>query len=122
MRTLPKTLMTILVGTQLCLLAVPALAGEWSGRTMISQLTVRADKTIVVRHVDGSWRNPDLCSVDTSIYLPPPGADGGAAGYREIYAMLLTAFMAGREVNIFIDGCVMFNAQTFPVVSQAAIY
>lgn len=117
-----KTTATIALGLQLCFLTTTALGGEWTGRTTIRQLTIRDDRTVIVRQHGGSWINPDLCTRDGSILLSPPEVQGGAAGYKEIYATLLSALLTGRQINVFIDGCVSFGSHTFPAISQVAIY
>ncbi len=104
-------------------MSVPrAFAGDWSGRTLLSQLTVRTDKTVIVRKETGAWLNPDVCLRDNVIVLLPPEAVGGAPAYKEVYATLLAAHLTGREVNFFIEGCTAIGSNTFPIFSQVAVY
>ncbi len=117
-----KFLRSISVTAVMFLMSTAGYAGEWSGRLIVSQLTVRADKTVVIRHADGAWRNPDVCSRDNLIVLLPPGIEGGTEAYLEIYATLLAAHLNEREVNVFIDGCAQIGNQTFPVFTELAVY
>ncbi len=99
-------------------------AGAWSGQTLIARITVRVDQTIVVTNPAGTWVNPNSCDNSTRIVLLPPGAQGAALAYKEVYASLLGAHLTSREVNIFLNGCAPLAAggQTFPVIAQVAVY
>lgn len=99
-----------------------ALAGQWSAKTAIGKLTVKDDQTVLVSHESGIWTNPDLCDKDTQIILLPPGAEGGAVAYKEVYASLLGAHLTGREIKAFVDGCTLIGNRTYPSLKRIAVF
>ncbi len=117
-----RKLLAIMVGVLCSLTAMFALAGEWSGRTLINKITVRADQTVIVFNKSGTWKNPDLCDSDKKIVLLPPGAEGGVLAYKEIYASLLSAHLADRKIRAFLDGCASVGNKTFPALAQVSIH
>ncbi len=117
-----RKLLAVMVGILCSLTAMVALAGAWSGRTLIGRITVRVDQTVIVVNESGTWKNPDFCDNDTKIILLPPGAEGAALAYKEVYASLLGAHLTNREINAFLDGCTLIGNKTFPVLTQVAVY
>ena len=117
-----RKLLAIMVGVLCSLTAMFALAGEWSGRALISRINVRADQTVIVFNNSGTWKNPDLCDSDKKIVLLPPGAKGGILAYKEIYASLLSAHLADREIKAFLKGCASVGNKTFPALNRVAVY
>ncbi len=117
-----RKLLAVMVGILCSLTAMVALAGAWSGRTLIGRITVRVDQTVIIFRESGTWKNPDFCDKDTKIILLPPGAEGAALAYKEVYASLLGAHLTKREINAFLNGCTLIGSQTFPILAQVAVY
>ena len=117
-----RKLLAIMVGVLCSLTAMFALAGEWSGRVLISRIIVRADQTVQVVSKSGTWKNPDLCDGDNKIILLPPGTDGEVLAYKEIYASLLSAHLADRKIRAYLDGCASVGNKTFPALAQVSVH
>ena len=111
-----------MVGVLCSLTAMFALAGEWSGKRLINRIIVQADQTVIVFNNAGTWKNPDLCDSDKKIILLPPGAEGGALAYREIYASILSAHLADRKIRAYLDGCASLGNKTFPALTQISVH
>ena len=116
-----RKLLAIMVGVLCSLTAMFALAGQWNGRAVISKMIVRDDQTVLVLNESGAWKNPDLCDSDTRIILLPPGMEGAATAYKEVYASLLGAHLTSRMINAFVDGCTVFGNKTYPVLTRVAV-
>jgi len=117
-----RTMITLVTGALLSLAAMSASAGQWSDRTILSEVILGGDKTVLIQQHSGDWINPDACTRADAIMLLPPETQGGLEGYKEMYATLLAAHLMGREVRIFIEGCTSVGAQTYPVFSQLTVY
>ena len=117
-----RKLLAVLVGVLCSLTAMFALAGEWSGKTLINRITGNADQTVFVFNKSGTWKNPDLCDSDKKIVLLPPGAEGGALAYKEIYASLLSAHIADRKIRAYLDGCASLGNKSFPALAQVSVH
>ena len=117
-----RKLLAVLVGVLCSLTAMFALAGEWSGKTLIKRITVNADQTVIVFNKSGTWKNPDLCDGDNKIILLPPGTEGAISAYKEIYASLLSAHLADRKIKAFLDGCAAVGNKTFPALARVTVY
>lgn len=48
---------------------------------------------------DGANANPDGCAKDIIIL------NGNHAQYKELYSFLLSSFMAGKKINVYVNGC-----------------
>ena len=117
-----KKLLAIMAGVLCSLTAMIALAGEWSEQTLIGKITVRDDQTVIVVRDSGKWNNPDLCDNAGRIVLLPPGAEGAALAYKEVYASLLGAHLTNREISAFLDGCTLIGNKTFPILARVAVH
>ncbi len=105
------------------LIALPlgiASAGGWSGRQVLSQINHKNNRSVIVRGFNGDWRNPDVCDDASRAVLSPTTSTPEA--YTEKYAALLGAQLAGREVNLFLSGCISVSGVTRPVITEIAIY
>ena len=83
-----RKLLAVLVGVLCSLTAMFALAGEWSGRTLINKIIVQADQTVLVFNKSGTWKNPDLCDSDKKIVRSngcPPRRRKGRHRIRTAY-------------------------------------
>ncbi len=48
---------------------------------------------------DGADSNPDECAKNIIIL------NGNHAQYKELYSFLLSSFMAGKKINVYVNGC-----------------
>jgi len=117
-----RKLLAVAMGVLCTLTATIALAGVWSSRTSIDRIIVRDDQAVIVFRASAKWKNPDLCDSDTSIVLLPPGAQGAAPAYKEIYASLLGAHLTNRKIKAFLKGCTRIGNKTFPVLTRVTVF
>ena len=104
------------------LIATAAFAATWTGSASISKIEVRNDRIITVKNGSGTWINPDLCNKDNLVVMLPPGAQGGLAAYKEVYAALVGAHLTDRKVKFLLNGCVTLGNQTYPKILRVAIF
>lgn len=57
------------------------------------------------------WRNPNVCSRDGAIVLLSSDPN-----YDKAYALLLAAYMSGKKVSGYSDGCATFDGQTYNTI------
>jgi len=89
--------MCLLVTSVLAMWSISAVAGGYLG----------TGKTIYMQNAYGGWilktngtnTNPDGCSKDNTILEPTHGQ------YKELYSLILSAYMANRNVRFYVDGC-----------------
>lgn len=60
---------------------------------------------------DDGWSNPNPCSQNNAIVLLSSDAN-----YDKAYALLLAAYMAGKHVSGYSDGCVEFDGKTYSTI------
>jgi hypothetical protein len=87
---------------------------------VLRQITHKDDRTVIVRGLNGDWKNPDVCDDASRVVLSPANASSPEA-YTEQYAALLGAQLTGRAVKLFLSGCIEVDGMTRPVITQIAI-
>lgn len=55
-----------------------------------------------------SWNNPNGCGKDNAVILKNTDPN-----FDKAYAMLLAAYMAGKQIKAYSDGCHTFDEQTY---------
>ncbi|MET1257047.1 hypothetical protein [Aliikangiella maris] len=55
-----------------------------------------------------NWPNPNECTRSDAIVLKSSDSN-----YDKAYSLLLAAYMSGKKVSGYSDGCVEFDGQTF---------
>ena len=104
------------------LIATAAYAATWTASSSISKIEVRNDRIIMVKSVSGTWINPDFCDKDTIVVMLPPGAQGGLAAYKEVYAAIVGAHLTDRKVRFYLNGCVTVGNKTYPKILRVAVF
>lgn len=110
--------------TVVALAAAPlsiASADGWTGRQVLRQVTHKNDRTVIVRGLNGDWKNPDVCD-DASLAVLSPANVSAPEAYTEQYAALLGAQLTGREIKLFLSGCITVNGMTRPLITRIAIF
>ncbi len=69
---------------------------------------------------DSPWQNPDVCDVNHQVVLVA-GRLANEAVYREMFAMIMSAHLAGRSVNVRVKGCIDIQGETIPVVNEVTV-
>ena len=94
------------------LLITPSLshAGGWSGSSVISSVGVSAGYIIVPGDHDPG--NPDFCEKGLPLVV-----DNERADYSEIYALLVASFLQGKQVDIYVQGCIDYSGKTRPRIT-----
>jgi len=59
----------------------------------------------------GGWSNPNSCSRSNAIVLLASDPN-----YEKAYSLILSAFMAGKSVSGYSDGCATFDGQTYNTI------
>lgn len=54
------------------------------------------------------WANPNACTRSSAVVLKETDPN-----YDKAYALILAAYMAGKKVSGYSDGCVEFDGQTY---------
>lgn len=97
----------LLVVACLILSAGSVFAGAWSGANQVTMVYVNSNGTVYFQF--GEMINPDSCASVSYIRLEPTHANR-----KEIYSLLLTAYMNGSNVRYFVSGC-----NGYPVLDHA---
>jgi len=58
-----------------------------------------------------AWPNPNSCSKSTAIVLLATDSN-----YDKAYSLLLSAYMSGKSVSGYSDGCTTFDGQTYNTI------
>jgi len=58
-----------------------------------------------------SWPNPNSRTQSSAVFLLDTDAN-----YNKAYAMLLAAYMSGKSVSGYSDGCTTFDGQTYNTI------
>lgn len=94
----------------------PVQAGGWSDIVLIDTLRQYQAGYLLVTHTGGLWPNPDFCSASNYAVVNPT-----SRGYNELNAMLVSAHLVRRRVNLYLNGCLQVGTMTFPIVAQAVL-
>lgn len=97
-----------------------AFASGNAGNRPIKKL-IHPNKTRVLVVADNqNWLNPDSCDKSNQVVL----AAGQLASdkiFREMLAMLLSAQIAGRRVELRTTDCININGISYPVITQVTL-
>jgi hypothetical protein len=104
-----KVILQIFIAIQLVLVAVTsALAG--GGLTPNTIDTVAFQTGGFFLYADG-WPNPNSCTRSSAIVLLDTDSN-----YDKAYGLLLAAFISGKKVSGYSDGCATFDGQTYNTI------
>ncbi|WP_445765919.1 hypothetical protein [Rheinheimera sp.] len=87
------------------LLAIPAYAGGSLPAQTVERLAFQTGGLFMYAN---GWANPNACSRSDAIVLKETDAN-----YDKAYTLILAAYMAGKKVSGYSDGCVEFDGQTY---------
>jgi len=115
-----KLFLSLMVVVLIAGISHSAFAAGNAGNRVIKKL-VHPDKTRVLVVPDiQDWLNPDGCDASNQVVL----ASGELANdgiYREMFAMLLSAYVAERRVELRTNGCLGVNGTSYPVITQITL-
>jgi len=120
MKTSRTIILSLLVGVFIAGLSHSAFAAGNAGNRVIKKL-VHADNTrlLIIPDIQ-DWLNPDGCDDSNQVVL----ASGELANdgvYREMFAMLLSAYVGLRRVELRTNGCIGVNGTTYPLITQITL-
>ena len=112
-------LLRIISGTSLLIMSTSAIAGESSGRVRITELYMPASGGLVRVRVDKPIVNPDQCG-GSEFYIK----ELTAAQEDRFVSVVMSAFLAGKEVSFWISGCTTgsYWYATRPVMSDIYVF
>jgi len=120
MKTSRTIILSVIVGMLIAGLSHGAFAAGNAGNRVIKKL-VHPDKTRVLIVPDiQDWLNPDGCDASNQVVLAS-GELVNEGVYREMFAMLLSAYVGGRRVELRTSGCLGVNGTTYPLITQITL-
>ena len=99
--------------------ATTVQAADNAGTRTITKVSHLNSQKVLIRG-DEPWNNPGVCERDTSVVLAANQLSSEAV-YKELFAMIMSAHIARREVNIQVNGCMTIRGVTFPVVKEVTV-
>jgi hypothetical protein len=96
-----------------------AWAAGSAGTRAIKKVTHTNAQRVLIS-ADSAWENPDVCGRSNQVVLVA-GRLSSEAVYREMLAMILSAHVAGRSVNLRVDGCIDVDGEGYPVVKEVTV-
>jgi hypothetical protein len=83
--------------------ATPSYAGTWTSFFKISKIFDGQSVEGINVIPDGTPINPAGCTNNDGYAV----ADDGSSSYRAKSALLISAFMGQKDVQVYVDGCVL---------------
>lgn len=62
-------------------------------------------------YAEDGWSNPNSCTQNNAIVLLDTDKN-----YDKAYALLLAAYMSGKKVQGYSNGCAVFDGQTYNTI------
>ena len=59
-------------------------------------------------YTEGDWNNPNSCQSSKAVVLTQSDPN-----YDKAYSLLLAAYMSGKEISSYSDGCINVDGTTF---------
>jgi hypothetical protein len=84
----------------------------FAGANTAWAVPTQVDLTYAGIMVYGSFGNPGGCAVTDRFFVP-----ANAGQYKEIYATLMTALAAGKQVSVYVDACSPVGWYAAPAVT-----
>lgn len=91
----------------LCSYSLGCYAGGRVGWNEISQLSFQ-DGNLMIHASDGAWDNPNECQNSVAILLKESDPN-----FDRAYSLILSAYMAGKSIRAWSDGCHVFDGTAF---------
>lgn len=111
-----------LVGLALALILMwsGAKADGVSGTQNIKNLLHRNNQMVEIVGANGNWQNPDVCPNASRLLLRRASLVNQDV-YKEMFAMLLGAHLAGRPIAAKVSGCAVSGGVSYPVIVQLTV-
>ena len=120
MKTASKIVLSLSAGVLIVGLSHSALAAGNAGNRAIKKM-IHPDSTRVLVVADGKiWLNPDACQKSNQVVLAA-GQLANDKVYREMLAMLLSAHVSARRVELRTNGCVTIAGTSYPSITQVTL-
>ena len=97
--------MVLSVLAPMFLLPSLSFASGDSGAQVIKKLMVSKGKVVKIWGESGKWGNPDVCNNSTYIILDPGTSATPNEYYSEMYILLVSSFIQGKQVSATLNGC-----------------
>jgi hypothetical protein len=114
-----KQIRRLLLALCLGCLGTTVQAADNAGTRTISNVSHLNSQRVLIRS-DEAWINPGVCDRDASVVLAASELYSKAV-YKEMFAMIMSAHVARREVNIKVNGCLAIGGVSYPVVKQVTV-
>ena len=119
MKTPGKIVLTLMAGILIAGLSQSVFAGGNAGNREIRKL-IHPDSTRVLVVPTKNWLNPDACQKSNQAVLAA-GQLVNDKVYREMLAMLLSAHVSARRVELRTNGCVTIAGTSYPSITQVTL-
>ena len=120
MKTKRRVILALVAAIALAGLSHTAFAAGNAGNRAIKKM-IHPDSTRVLVVADNKiWLNPDACDKSNQVVLAA-GELANDKVYREMLAMLLSAQLSGRRVEVRTNGCLTVSGSTYPVITQVTL-
>ena len=119
MRTSLKTILSAVTAVLVSMVWISAFGDGTSGEDTIDRLLQTPDRLLLVWPDDGAWNNPDACDTAARAVLDP--ASVSPESYREKFAAILAAHLAGNSVSFRFSGCFALGT-TIPIITNVSIF
>ena len=112
--------LSLLVGVVIMGFNQVVFAAGNAGNRAIKKLIHPDSTRVFVKAFNTVWLNPDACDKSNQIVLASDQLSNENV-YRELLAMLLTAHVAERRVEVRTNGCLSVGGTTFPLITQVTL-
>lgn len=100
--------------------SLSASADGVSGAQKIKNLVHRNNQMIEIAGANGKWQNPDVCPSSSRLLLRRASLVNQDV-YKEMFAMVLGAHLAGRPIAAKVSGCSVSGGVSYPVIVQLTL-
>jgi hypothetical protein len=120
MKTASKIVLSLLAGVLIAGLSHSAFAAGSAGNRAIKKM-IHPDSTKVLIVAEGKiWLNPDACDKSNQVVLASAQLANDKV-YREMLAMLLSAHVSARRVELRTKDCVTITGTSYPSITQVTL-
>jgi hypothetical protein len=105
--------MRIIFGLLFLMLGTSAFAAGNSAWAVPTRIDVVRNEGVLIY---GSFANPAGCTTSDTLFLPI-----SATQYKEMYAMLLTAFASGKQISMYASVCTPLTWYSGPSVTYNTV-
>jgi hypothetical protein len=97
-----------ILGIGLLTLSNPILSAGWIYKNNITKIAFQSEHIFLYSN---DWNNPNDCGSADAVVL-----EKGSANFDKAYPLLLAAFMAGRDISGYSDGCVTWDEKSYNTI------